>query len=422
MSEAITASDGSGRTIPRWEFVALMAALMSLGALAIDGMLPALDAIARSFGVSDPNQRQLVVGLYLLSSGAGCLVPGSFADRFGRRRVLLFALWVYVGTSLVCAIAPSFYALLALRCVQGFGSAGLSVLPAAIIRDRYDGDRMARLLSTIFIVFMVVPVLAPSLGDAVLRLGSWHWVFVTMAGLALLVMAWTWWRLPETLHPEDTQPIEFRTVAHNLLLTFRSRSAVGYVVGSGLTFGALFGYINSAQQLIGEHFEANEQFPVIFGVTASTLAVSSFTNSRIVERFGARRVSHSALCAFIVIAAAQVWAAHFQPHNLLLFVPLMSANLCLLGFMGANFGSIAMQPFEHTAGAASSAQSFVRMLIGAGLGIMIGQAYDNSARPMAYALLVCSLLSLGLVLFSERGRLFRRPHEARKYLTMHEVV
>lgn len=421
MKEAISASDGSGRTIPQWEFVAMMAALMSLGALAIDGMLPALDEIARSLGVSDPNQRQLVVGLYLLASGAGCLVPGSFADRFGRRPVLLVTLGIYVTTALLCAVAPSFGALLALRCLQGFGTAGLSVLPAAIIRDRYEGDQMAKLLSTIFIVFMVVPVLAPSMGDAVLKVGSWHWVFVAMAVLAALVALWTALRLPETLHPEDVQPMEFKTVLHNLPLTFRTRTAVGYVVGSGLTFGALFGYINSAQQLIGEHFNANEAFPVIFGATASTLAVSSFTNSRIVERFGARRVSHSALCAFIVISAVQVWAAHYQPHSLMLFVPLMSANLCLLGFMGANFGSIAMQPFEHTAGAASSVQSFVRMLIGAGLGILIGQAYDDSARPMAHALLICSLLSLGLVLFSERWRLFRRPHDARKYLAMHEV-
>ena len=421
MTEAIHSSDGAGRSVPRWEFVALMAAIMSLGALAIDGMLPALDEIAATFGIKDPNRRQLVVGIYLLAGGVGCLIPGSLADRFGRRPLLFAAFGFYVVTSLLCAVAPSYDTLLALRVIQGLGTAGLGVIPAAVIRDRFDGDTMARLMSTIFIVFMVVPVLAPTFGQAILEIGDWPWVFVGMAMLAAAVAAWTWFRLPETLAPQDRQPLDFRSVARNLPQTFRTRVAIGYVLGSGLTFGAMFGYINSAQQLVGEHFGAGDDFPFIFGATASTLAVSSFLNSRIVERFGARRVSHSALVTFICVSAVQVYAALYHGKSLEWFVPLMAANLCLLGFMGANFGSIAMQPFEKTAGAASSAQSFLRMSMGALIGIAIGQFYDGSARPLAFALLACSLLSLGLVLFSERGVLFRRPRDARKYLAMHEI-
>lgn len=408
MSGAIHASDGSRRSIGRGEFVALMAAVMSLGALAIDGMLPALDEIAATFGITDPNQRQLVVGVYLLAAGVGALIPGSLSDRFGRRRILFGSFAFYVVISLLCAVAPSFDALLALRVLQGIGVAGLGVVPSAVIRDRFEGDTMARLMSTIFIVFMVVPVLAPTFGQMILHVADWPFVFVGMAALAALVWAWTWARLPETLAREDRQPLDFRSVAHNLPLTFRTRVAIGYVLGSGLTFGAMFGYINSAQQLVGEHFGAGDDFPFIFGATASTLAVSSFANSRIVERFGARRVSHTALVTFIVIAALQVWAALFHGKSLELFVPLMAGNLCLLGFMGANFGSIAMQPFDKTAGAASSAQSFIRMSMGAMIGIAIGQAYDGTARPLAFALFGCSLVSLLLVLFSERGKLFRR--------------
>ena len=152
----LRASDGSGRAIGRFEFVALMAALMSLGALAIDGMLPALDEIAGTFGVDDPNRRQLVVGIYLLATGVGCLVPGTLADRFGRRNVLFAALGSYVVLSLACAFAPSFEALLVLRALQGFATAGLGVVPVAVIRDRFEGDAMARLMSTIFIVFMAM--------------------------------------------------------------------------------------------------------------------------------------------------------------------------------------------------------------------------------------------------------------------------
>lgn len=411
----IRASDDSARAIGRAEFVTLMAAIMSLGALAIDAMLPALDAIADDFGVSDPNRRQLVIGLYLIGSGVGCLFPGTLADRFGRRPVLFFALAAYVLTALACAFAWSFDALLGMRVSMGLLAAGLGVLPGAIIRDRYEGDAMARLMSTIFIVFMVVPVLAPSLGQAVLQIAPWPYVFVTIAVLGTAVLTWAWFRLPETLAPAARQPLDIRSIAHNLPLTFTTRNAVGYVLGAGLTFGAMFGYINSAQQLIGEHFGAGEDFAWIFGATASTLAVSSFANSRIVERFGARRVSHTALLVFIAVSGAQVAAALLDGDNLWLFAPLMSANLCLLGFMGANFGSIAMQPFSATAGSASSAQSFVRMLLGAGIGIMIGQAYDGSARPLAVALLVCSLACLVLVLFSERGTLFRRRFEQGRF-------
>lgn len=420
MTGAIHASDGTRRSIGRLEFVALMAAVMSLGALAIDGMLPALDEIAATFGIDDPNRRQLVVGVYLLAAGAGALIPGSLADRFGRRRILFVSFAFYVVVSLLCAVAPTYETLLVLRAVQGVGVAGLGVVPSAVIRDRFEGDAMARLMSTIFIVFMVVPVLAPTFGQAILEFADWPWVFVGMAALAAVVWAWTWARLPETLAEEDRQPLDFASVAHNLLATFRTREAVGYVLGSGLTFGAMFGYINSAQQLVGEHFGAGEDFPFIFGATASTLAVSSFVNSRIVERFGARRVSHTALVTFIAIAALQVWAALFHGDSLQLFVPLMAGNLCLLGFMGANFGSIAMQPFSEVAGAASSAQSFVRMSMGAVMGIAIGQLYDDSARPLAFALFGCSVASLGLVLFSERGKLFRRvlpPGSRRQHVT-----
>ncbi len=414
-SETIKAADGSGRKLGQREFIVLMAALMSLNALAIDAMLPALDEIASTFDIDDPNRRQLVVGVYLLATGFGALVPGLFADRYGRRRVLFVSLGIYITASLLCMIAPSFEALLGLRVLQGFGTAGLMVLPAAIIRDKFDGDRMARLLSVIFIVFMAVPVLAPTVGQAVLAFASWEWIFLVLALFGLAAGTWAGLRLPETLDPRHRQKIDPRTILYNLPLTLRTRASVGYVLGSGLTFGGVFGYINSAQQLIGEHFGREEQFPLIFGASAATLAFSSFANSRIVERFGARRVSHTALLAFIAVSMVQVYVAELHADSLAWFFPLISINLCLLGFLGANFGSIAMQPFFNSAGAASSVQAFIRMLLGAAMGIAIGQAYDDTALPLAIALLASSLASLALVLFSERGKLFTRPRQPSYY-------
>jgi DHA1 family bicyclomycin/chloramphenicol resistance-like MFS transporter len=391
------------------KLVFLMAALMALQALGIDSMLPALGMIGDELGATG-NDRQLVIGAYLLGSGLGALAPGVLADRFGRRPVLLFSIVLYAALSLVCALVTQFEVLIALRMTQAFLTAGLSVLPAAIIRDRVGGDRMARMMSTIMVVFMVVPVLAPFLGQTVLLFAGWRYIFVLMAGLAALVGLWTWRDLPESLHAENRQPIQLMPVLRNMRESFLRRDAIGYVVGSSLVFGALFGFLNSAQQLVSDTFHMGPYFPFIFGGAAAGMALANFFNSRIVERFGARRVSHTALLAFIATSVLQVLAASSGEEKLWQFLPLMATNMALLGFVGANFGSIAMQPFQHIAGSASSAQSFLRMVTSAVLGAIIGQAFDGTARPLAWALLIAGLISLAMVLFSEKGRLFRRLH------------
>jgi DHA1 family bicyclomycin/chloramphenicol resistance-like MFS transporter len=395
-------------SIGQRELIVLIALLMSLNALCIDGMLPALDDIARELGAASGNQRQLVVGVYLLANGLGCLLPGSFADRFGRKPVIMLALGAYALFSLVIAMVDNFYLLLVARALQGLCCAGLMVAPTAIVRDQFEGDRMARTMSSVSAVFITVPVIAPTLGQSVLLFAGWRWIFVCLAGLAGLAALWAWTRLPETLHAEHRQRIHFSTIARNMRIALINRASAGYVFGSMLVMGGVFGYVNSAQQLIGEHFGAGRWFPLVFGGTAAMMAVSNIVNARIVERFGARRVSHAGVIVFIVVSMGQVWAATFRDGQLVWFLPLMACNLALLGFLGANFSSIAMQPFARIAGAASSVQTFLRMFGAAVVGIVIGQSYDGTARPFAYALLICSSLGLLLVLFSEKGRLFRR--------------
>lgn len=390
------------------EFIALMAMTMALQALCIDAMLPALGAIARDLQVADPNRRQLVVGVFLFAAGFGSLLPGSLADRYGRRPVLFGCFAAFVIFALGCALVRDFNTLLVLRAVHAVFSAGLAVLPGAIIRDRMAGDRMARMMSVISVVFMVVPMIAPSFGQAVLLVAGWRWIFGGMAVMGALVGLWAWLRLPETLNPDYRQPIALGTILRNMGHAASERAAMGYVVGGAMLTGALFGYINSSQQLIAEHFGAGARFPLLFALLAGGMAFANFFNSRIVERFGARRVSHAALLGFIVISLLQVLQANSGHETLWQFIPLMGANICLMGFIGANFGSIALQPFARTAGAASSFQAFLRMAAGSLLGGLIGQAYDGSARPLVGALLICGLLALALVLYSEHGRLFRR--------------
>lgn len=388
------------------ELMLMMAMLMALNAFGIDAILPALDALAADLSVSG-NDRQFVIGIYLLTGGIGSLVPGALADRFGRRPVLLGAVAVYIVLSILSALAPTYDALIAVRAAQGFFAAGIVALPPAIIRDRVGGDKMARMMSLIFVIFLMVPAIAPTIGEGILQsFGSWRAIFAVMAVLGVVMGSWVFFRLPESLTEENRQPIAVRAIAANMTRALTQSSVAGYVIGSALVFGALFGFINSSQQLITQTFGAGEIFPLVFAICAGSMAIASWSNSRIVERFGARRVSHTALFAFIGVSAVQVMFA-FQPgEELWHFVPLMAINMALLGFIGSNFGAIAMNPFFNIAGAASSAHGFVRMTTAALLGGAIGYAYDGTARPLALALLASGLACLALVLWSEKGRLF----------------
>ena len=404
------------KPISRIEFVALMGLMQALQALAVDSMLPALGSMADDLGAHDPNRRQLVVGIFLMAGGLGCLIPGIFADRFGRRPVLKVCLSAYVLCSAACGLVSNFDQLLVLRVILGLFSASLMVMPAAIIRDRFEGDAMARLQSTVAMVFMVVPMIAPSMGQAILLVASWRWIFGAMALLGTLITVWMILRLPETLRPEYRQPIRLGALAQSMLEVTTTRASVGYIFGLALIQSAMFGYINSSQQLVAEHFGAGARFPLIFAGMALMMAVTNFANSRIVEHFGARRVSHTALLVYILTSALQLYTASRPGETLWEFVPMMTVNMCLMGFIGANFSSIALQPFARKAGSAASVQAFIRISLGSTLGALIGQAFDGSARPLATALLVAGISCVLLVLFSEHGSLFRRhnPGSPRK--------
>ena len=395
----------------RTEFVAMLAFVMALQALGIDAMLPALPQIAKELHVTDPNDRQLVVGTYLMGMGLGALVFGFLADRFGRKPVILGGIGTYCLFDFGCMVITDFNTLIAFRFANGMVASAGSVVAGAIVRDRFEGDTMARVTSMIAAVFMIVPVLAPTIGQTILLFAGWRSIFGMMFVTGLTMFLWVLFRLPETLLTHRRQNLTLRRVAHNFRLVVTNRDAIGYIFGAMLVFGGLYGYINCAEQLVSEHFGLGESFAYIFGAMALFMAFSNIVNSRIVERFGARRVSHTALLIFVTTAAGQWLAATLAPDNFFLFAPLMTINLALIGFLGANFSSIALQPFQHFAGSASSLQTTVRVGGGAVLGALVGAAYDGTARPLGMAMFGLSLLGLLLILYSERGKLFRRRKE-----------
>lgn len=421
MSDTAPSTQSAKRPFGERELIILMASLMSLQAFGIDSMLPALDDMAAELGAGG-NDQQYIIGAYFLGSGFGAFLPGAFADRFGRRPVLFFGLISYLVFSLACVFVTNFEVMLGIRLAQGMSCAGLSIVPTAIIRDRVGGDKMARMMSLVIMVFLAVPILAPGIGQLILMFAEWRAIFGLMASIAVLVTIWVWLRLPESLTQENVQDLDVKTILRNMGMSLSNRVSIGYVLGSSLVFGSLFGFLMSSEQLIRVTFGMGDYFAVIFGGAVLGMVVSSFTNSRIVERFGARRVGHSALLGFLVVSALQVLSASQEAQPLWQFVTLLSLNMTALGFVGANFSSIAMQPFEQIAGAASSAHASLRMITGAVLGAIIGQAFDGTAFPLGIAMTTCAVLALLMVLYSERGKLFRRPGQARRYMLLHDIM
>lgn len=396
------------------ELTVMMASLMALNALAIDSMLPAFPAIVGNLSLAEPNSIQFIISIFLAGTGIGALVHGPLSDRYGRKPIMLIATVGAALFSLACSLSTSFEILLAMRFCHGLMAAAMGVLVVSIIRDKFEGDAMARRMSTIFLIFMIVPIIAPTIGQFVLLFAGWRTIFDLMAFMALAAAIWVYYRLPETLHPENVIMIEPHALAKAWKKVVTHRNATGYMLGAGIVQGALFGYLNSSPQLFDEVFNAADFFTIGFAIVALGIAASNFTNSRIVERFGARRVSQTALISFIILGSLQVAAAEFVPTSLPLFLFLLTANMAMIGFIGSNFSSIAMTPFGDVAGAASSFQSFAKTILAAGIGATIGQQFDGTVLPVAAGFVLCGLIALGLVLWCENGKLFTRPGTAPK--------
>ena len=393
------------------EMTFMMAMVMALNALAIDSMLPALPAIGESLGVAVANDRQYVISTYLLGIGMGSLFYGPLSDRFGRKGVLVPALFAYVAFSIGCGLANSFPLLLALRFGHGMVSAALGVIVVAVIRDLFSGDAMAKRLSMIFLVFMIVPAIAPTIGAGITAVADWRAIFIVLAAMGVVMLLWLR-RLPETLEPADVRPLNLPTMIAGWATVTRHRRAAGYMIASAMMQGALYGYLNSSEQIIAEVFGARSWFPLVFACVAAGIAMANFSNAAIVERFGARRVSQSATFAFMATSIVQIAVALSGAETLWMFTLLMMVNVGLIGFIGSNFGSIAMEDFGHMAGVSSSYQSFCKTLLAAAMGALIGQLYDGTTLPLAYAFLVSGVIGLALVFWAERGKLFTRPGTA----------
>ncbi|MQW90571.1 multidrug effflux MFS transporter [Sinorhizobium saheli] len=393
-------------------FIALMAMLMSINALSIDIMLPGLQEIGASLGVADENHRQYVLSAYLIGMGSAQLFFGPVSDRFGRKAPLLGGLALYGACALAIVFVPTFSALLAFRFVQGVGAAATRVVTVSIVRDVYGGRQMAEIMSLVMMVFMIVPVVAPSVGQLIMLFSEWHMIFVVIALFAVVVAALVALGLRETLAPDNRRAFTATAILDGFRIVLTNRLALLYTLATSVIFGSLFGFVNSAQQVLVGVYGLGIWFPAVFATFAGMMAVASFINSRLVQRFGMRALSHAALLGFAL--ASFVWSvlSLIGPLPLVLFVLLQAVAMFQFGLIAANFNAMAMEPLGHVAGTASSVLGFMQTVGGTLIGALIGQAFDGTVTPLAIGFLTVAVLALAFVLVAEGGRLFKPQNPA----------
>ena len=392
------------------EFVIVIASIMALNPLAMDIMLPALPNIGSAFQIADANRPQMVLSTFLLGFGVGQFVMGPLSDRFGRRPVLLGGMMVYCIASLLAIAAPSFETLLLARALQGLGTSATRVIAVSIVRDCYAGRRMASVMSLAMMVFIAIPVIAPSFGQVVMLLTQWRGIFIVLMLYGVAALIWSALRMPETLPVSERKSIAIPDVLDAFRQTVTNRQTFGYALAAGAVMGSLFAFVFSSQQIFTDIYHLGRYFPLAFAAIAVGVAIAGFVNARIVGRVGMRVMSHTALVIFVAVAGIMFAATRIQMLPLPLFMVLAALMMFAFGLMMANFTALAMEPQGHIAGTASSLYGSLTTLLAIGIGAAIGQDYDGTLLPFTTGFLLCTLSALAVVLVVEKGRLFR-PHK-----------
>lgn len=397
-------SDGLKLSIGHLEFVAMMAAIFGLQALGIDIMLPALEQIGTFYEVSNPNSQQWIVISFVLGFGFPQLIWGPVADRYGRKILLQISLVGYAVFAMACMFAPSFESLLFFRLCQGIACSGTRVSAGAIIRDVSSGRAMARIMSLVFTVFMVVPILAPGIGTLVIVTLGWPWTFGVLGAFATIVFIWTGFRLPQTM--QEARPISIVSITNGFKRVLGHRISFGYMCASGVIFGSLFAFIAASEQVFDDVFGRGEMFWAYFAGIAGGLAVMNYLNSRVVERLGMRRISHTMVLLFIISSALNLAYMHFIGESFWVFYGLFIVSFACFGMIGANFASLALEPMGDIAGTANAVYGFFTSTGASLIGLAIAQQFNGTVIPLLIGYVYLGLASLGIILITERGKLF----------------
>ncbi|MDH3219263.1 MAG: multidrug effflux MFS transporter [Gammaproteobacteria bacterium] len=387
------------------EFVILIALIISMVALSIDAMLPALPVIAADLGVTRINDSQYVISVFFAGMALGQLFFGPLSDSIGRRPAIISGLVVFCAGCVLSLLATDFTQMLLGRFLQGLGASGPRIVSIALVRDRYRGREMARVMSFVMTVFILVPVFAPALGQGILLAADWRFIFATFLVMALLTGLWFWKRQPETLTHENRNAFSFAKLVIDIRVILRIRAALGYTLTMGFTFGAFLGYLSSSQQIFQVQYRLFELFPLYFGILACAIGFASLVNARLVMRFGMRRLSRLALLtisalSFLFLVVVLLFEGH--PHLNLLMLYLLVVFFCF-GILFGNLNAMAMEPLGHMAGLGSAVIGSISTLISVVFGVVVAGAYDNTVLPLVLGFAVLGLAGVLTMRWTETG-------------------
>lgn len=398
-----------GTTRSSAEFIALVALTISLIAMSVDSMLPALGSIAADLGANGPNDRQLVLTAFFGGLTVGQLVYGPISDSTGRKPAIYAGIACFLLGGLICAFAHDFTTMLLGRALQGFGGAGPRIVIVAMVRDLYAGRAMARVMSFAMAVFILVPILAPSIGQLLLLIADWRFIFYGLVIVGLLDLLWIWTRRPETLAPEDRVPLSLGHILRAARQAATHRVTLGYTLASGFVFGAFISYLGMSQQIFQEQYGTGELFAMYFAILAAGIGLASITNAQLVMRFGMRNLSKWALRAACLLSLGFLGIAFLLGGHppLWAFVTFMTVLFFFNGLLFGNYNALAMEPMGHIAGVAAAVIGSLSSLLAVAAGTPIGLLYDGTVIPLVAGFAITEIASIIVTEWAETGRVAR---------------
>ncbi|WP_298894941.1 multidrug effflux MFS transporter [uncultured Psychroserpens sp.] len=389
----------------KFEFIALMASLMSIVALSIDALLPALPEIGNTLNVSDPSDNQLLITMIFLGLGFGQLVFGPLSDSFGRKPMVYFGFGVFVIASIICVTTKSLDMMILGRILQGIGLSSPRTIAIAMTRDTYSGDFMAKILSIIVMFFILVPIVAPTFGQLLLDFFNWQAIFNANLIIGLIIVLWFWRRQPETL--EKTKRIKF---SPSIFISgtkefLRYKEAIAFTLVSGFITGSFMVYLSTSQQIFQEQYQLGDIFPYIFASTAFSVGFATFTNSRLVIRFGAFNIAYTATIAYAAISILYV-VLFYSGNNpsVGVLITFFLLQFFAVGFLFGNLRSLAMEPLGHIAGIGAAINGFVSTVMAVPIANYIGSFVKTSVLPLFIGFSIFGLLSLLVFMVLKRRR------------------
>ncbi|ASO06182.1 multidrug effflux MFS transporter [Arenibacter algicola] len=388
---------------PQFEFVAIMASLMSIVALAIDALLPAMSTIGIDINSLDPTENQKFITMIFLGLGVGQLVFGPLSDSFGRKPIVYIGFIVFCVASVICVLAPNLEWMILGRILQGIGLSAPRTISISMIRDSYKGDYMAKIMSFVTAFFILVPIVAPAMGKFFLDHYGWEAIFYMQLVATIIVGVWFWRRQPETLKPEYKIEFSSHVFVDGFKELLRHRETMAFTIVSGLITGAFMVYLSSAQEVFEVQFGLADNFPYVFAGLAISVGLSTLLNGTMVVKLGMRRLAMIALTLFCTVSMVYVglfWNS--QNPALWILITFLAMQFFTLGFLFGNLRAIAMEPIGHIAGIGAAITGFISTMIAIPIATYVGSYIQDTILPLFVGFLVCGSISLGIFMMMRR--------------------